>query len=148
MQPPHACMGAPRRCRSPVPLPQTAHSVYLAPTTALLHFPIPLSSRPFPCRAPARRDSPSSCSRPAWLLLAAAAAASRGSAAMAPSPLSSPLGATTQRSSALVVCVSVSSTHPCTEHRPRCRVIVLRRVRRRRVALLEFTSAFAFSPSS
>jgi hypothetical protein len=45
--------------------------------------------------------------------------ASRGSAAMEPSHLSSPLGATTQRSSsALVVCVSVSSTHPCHRASP------------------------------
>ena len=45
---------------------------------------------------------------------------------------------------------AIEHLHPCTEaplshhlHRPRCRVIVLRCVRHRRIALPEFASAFA-----
>jgi hypothetical protein len=107
--PPEPCSSSPNRtqrlscphdCLTPLPHPSLI-SPFPLPRTRQARLPFQL----FPAGvAPARGGG----GQPA----------SRGSAAMAPSPLSSPLGTTTQRSSALVVCVSVSSTHPCHRASP------------------------------
>jgi hypothetical protein len=152
---------APRAPRSPARAQPCRAPHILA--FACVHACAPPSRAPcrVVCRPWSRRCSPVNHqrSRPSpWSELACPAAQQRASALERPPATSFP---STPRAGAPHTCGGVSRAHAVEHlhsrtkaplshhmHRPCCRVIVLCRVRRHRVALLEFTSAFAFSPSS
>lgn len=119
--PPRACSHRTHACMLPgavgalllIPKPQPS---FISPHNCLtpLHHPSLISLVPLPRTRHARLPFQLFPASMAPACGGGGQPASRGSAAMEPSHLSSPLGATTQRSSsALVVCVSISSTHPC-----------------------------------